>query len=326
MPRKRQKYLLFIPLLTYFCSYVYLACYHQKAFLFFTVIHEGGTHTLLETIFYASHFLGHVPMLTVISMIFVGTCLCLARIREEKPRFFRISRIGIGIAGLLIIAIVISLAFFGGDDTLNFLLQRKQGVNIYQEGGSWDLHVPSTFSLIFLIPVYVSFCLVIFRIPVSPNRRGLGILFSGLLIFLIFSLALNRNHLGEFIFLVISPRYLAHSVRELATFPLTFFPLPLYFFLRSYAPKSQESAVPGWNLHILIVICGVIFLALLILQSIPPLQEGIGNLAQQPSFARGGKLGIPYLLASHYFEHLLDTIFFTLASLLLYRFAIKKPG
>ena len=40
------------------------------------------------------------------------------------------------------------------------------------------------------------------------------------------------------------------------------------------------------------------------------LSHGVGNLAQERAFARGGPLGIPYLLASRYFEHFLDTIFF----------------
>ena len=40
--------------------------------------------------------------------------------------------------------------------------------------------------------------------------------------------------------------------------------------------------------------------------------EGVGTLAQKPEFAKGGELSVIYLLASHFFEHFLDTIFFAL--------------
>jgi hypothetical protein len=51
---------------------------------------------------------------------------------------------------------------------------------------------------------------------------------------------------------------------------------------------------------------------------------GIGQLAQTPPFAKAGTLSVPYLLASHYFEHLLDTIYFTLLTLLLWSFASRR--
>ena len=51
---------------------------------------------------------------------------------------------------------------------------------------------------------------------------------------------------------------------------------------------------------------------------------GIGELAQKPPFARTGALGVPYLLASHNFEHVLDTIYFTLVTLLLWSIAPRR--
>ena len=61
----------------------------------------------------------------------------------------------------------------------------------------------------------------------------------------------------------------------------------------------------------LMAIIGVVY------QISASLMAGIGDIAQKPSFAHGGKLTIPYLLASHYFEHVLDSIFFTLLTLFL---------
>lgn len=59
-------------------------------------------------------------------------------------------------------------------------------------------------------------------------------------------------------------------------------------------------------------------------QSWTALEAGIPELAQKPSFAAEDGLGIPYLLASHYFEHFLDTCFFALLCLMLCSPAIRS--
>jgi hypothetical protein len=61
----------------------------------------------------------------------------------------------------------------------------------------------------------------------------------------------------------------------------------------------------------------VLFAVAFAYQVVVSLGHDIGALAQQPSFAEGGRLGVPYLLASHFFEHVLDSLFFTLVTLLL---------
>jgi hypothetical protein len=55
-----------------------------------------------------------------------------------------------------------------------------------------------------------------------------------------------------------------------------------------------------------------------------PLTIGIGKLAQKPFFAKGGQLGIIYLLASHYFEHFIDTVYFAFFCLFLYSISLSK--
>jgi len=111
------------------------------------------------------------------------------------------------------------------------------------------------------------------------------------------------------------PRYLAHSVRELLTFPLTYYPIPLYFFLNVEEKKGDVSR----KLYGPLVLLAVVFIGLFFYQAYVPLIQGIGELAQKPAFAKGGELSIFYLLLSHYFEHFLDTIFFTLLCLILFR-------
>ena len=70
--------LIIMPIVTYVISYLYLAYYHGKILVFNTIVHEGGTYTLLQDIFYASHFLGHIPVHTMIAFLFIGSYLCLS--------------------------------------------------------------------------------------------------------------------------------------------------------------------------------------------------------------------------------------------------------
>jgi hypothetical protein len=128
----------------------------------------------------------------------------------------------------------------------------------------------------------------------------------------------NDNFFSAISYVWINPRYLAHSVRELATFPLIYYPIPLYFLL-----KNSERSEKKWEFRQVskwMMVLAVIFLVLFAYQVIIPLQVGIGELAQKPSFADGGELSIAYLLSSHYFEHFLDSIYFSLFSLILFFF------
>ena len=307
-----------LPLFTYVLSYIYLAWYHHKIFLFFTVIHEGGTYTFLQTLFYASHFLGHVPMLTVLACLFTGSMLCLAppekddRLRHSIPMMLLVILLFLG--GSMILSGII----YGWADTWAFISQQKQSVATYAQGGSWNLHLPSTLLQFFLIPVYVYVVRKILRRPVSLHNAGIGYLVAGMALLAAGTMAFNKNALGAVLSIAQDPRYLAHSVRELATFPLIFYPLPLYVILKfAERPKMERQKDEGWLLAIMVFL-SIIFLVGFCYQALVPLSHGIGDLAQKPEFVHGKGLSVAYLLTSHYFEHFLDTIYFTLVCILLY--------
>src|ERR1700690_240417 len=78
MSAQYRRFLITLPILTYATSYLYLALYHGRALLFNTVVHEGGTYSLLQTMFYASHFLGHIPVHVVLAFFFTGCYMCLS--------------------------------------------------------------------------------------------------------------------------------------------------------------------------------------------------------------------------------------------------------
>jgi hypothetical protein len=319
------KFLIALPVLTYAASYLYLALYHGKSFLFNTVVHEGGTYSLLQSLFYASHYLGHVPVHIVLAFFFTGCYLCLSGDNPGRWTKRKIQMLSAVFVLFLVSTAILSITVFGYEDTFSFITQKKQGVGIYRDGGAWNLHLPSTVLLFVFIPVYIYVVKKICDKNVLVGTRGMGYLAFGFALFLSFTFVLNRHNITETLCLISSdPRYLAHGVRELLTFPLTYFPIPLYFFLREEKERGLASgSAVDRKLAAGIIFLLIIFMAGLFYEASIPLSKGIDNLAQRPAFAKGGKLGIPYLLASHYFEHFLDTIFFALFCLLLYGFASR---
>ncbi len=319
------KILIWIPVLVYLLSYAYLAYYHQKLWLFNTVVHEGGTLTFLENLFYASHFLGHIPVHVTLALVFTGSYLSFAPPHSPgAPRDS--SGLYSALAAFLLFLICLSFVMFGSEDTLAFILQRKQGVATYETGGSWNLHLPSTLLLIPLIPCYVGFARCFFGKPVHPNSQGLPFLGSGILLILTMTWLLNDHNLCPLWELWTNPRYMAHSVRELATFPLTYFPLPLYFLFKNEKNEREENSPIPNKTKALLFVPALLFLLGFSYQVAFSLSHGIENLAHKPPFAQGGRLSVTYLLTSHYFEHFLDTLFFTLVCLILARLGSPRQA
>ncbi len=295
--------LLSVPLATYVASYIYLALFHGKFWLWDTVVHEGGTLTLLQTTFYASHFLGHIPSLTIIAFLFASWYKVLTPI--EGPFRFSLKWLSAALA-FVVSCLFYSLWQFGKEETLAYLFLNRQSVTRAEPGGSYLLHLPSTLSLVVLIPLFIALIAYIFRRQVAWQATHLKSIAITTVITVAFALLITLNSTTLILHSLIDPRYLAHSVRELATFPLTFFPIPLALWLASQSPaKRSLSLTPRRPLLILTALA----LPLLLIQIWVPLSIGISDLAQKPSFSEG-PLSISYLLASHYFEHVLDSIFF----------------
>lgn len=314
--------LVLVPALTYLMSYLYLALYHGRLWLWPVVVHESGRYTLLETTFYASHFLGHVPVLVTIAFLLAGSWLCMSPgVAVGSASSLR--WLAVGLMVLLAASVAISLAHFGSDDTLSFVLQLKQRPDLYTEGGAWNLHLPSTMLQVLLIPcaVWAARCLA--GRPVVWSGRGIGLLATAAVILVAMTWLANARPPAAVAAVWSDPRYLAHSVRELATFPLTYYPIPLAVLLWRERPRA-EHPVSRRLPEALIATAAVVFVLGFSVQVWISLANDVGSLAQRPAFARGGELSIPYLLASHSFEHVLDSIFFALVALLLVR--AFQPG
>ena len=322
MQKMDPKLILAVPFGVYLASYFYLAAYHGRVWIFGTPIHEGGTYTLLQTIGYASHFLGHIPSLSVIALMFTGA---MRTFRTPSEKWETNSKLVlISLAVFLMLSWFISLKLFGSDDTLAYILQRRQAMGNDVKGGAWNLHLPSTLSLLILLPLYVVAVLAIFKEKIVFRRDGIPYAVLSLVLIGGVTAAANDGSLSPVAWIWRDPRYLAHSIRELATFPLTFFPIPLYFILKKPSGNEGKDQYFSRPLAFFLAVLAIAAAALIAYQMTMPLLQGIGSLAQKPSFAHGGELNIPYLLASHYFEHVLDTIYFSLLCALLYDFSLCK--
>lgn len=309
------RWLLLVPAGVYAVSYVVLAVYHGRPWLWGTVVHENGRYTLLETTLYASHFLGHVPVLATIALVTAGSWRCMSPPCLQPSRWLGLS-VGLLLVALLVAATVVAIGHFGLGDTVAFLLQRRQRPDLDVEGGSWNLHLPSTMLQLALIPVVVYLARRVFARPLVPSREGAGLLIAAVATAGAVTAIVNSSPLEAVAAVWTDPRYLAHSVRELVTFPLTYYPIPLAILLVREPParhRERRRARPGWPL----VAAAVVFTVGFSYQVAVSLSHDIGELAQRPDFARGGRLDVPYLLASHSFEHVLDSVFFALLTVLL---------
>jgi hypothetical protein len=315
--------LLWIPAAVYLLSYVYLAFYHQKVWLWNVIVHEGGTLTLLQTVLYASHFLGHVPSLTVIALLFAGAGMLFTRVPQQFTSAPNV--LIVLLAVFLISSGAVAAALFGWEDALAYVSQTKQSMVTYTEGGSWNLHLPSTIVLFALIPPYMFFIVRVMKIPTGTPRGAKLLIAAAAVSCVLFTFLFNRGSLNAFSIAFSDPRYLAHSIRELATFPLTIFPLPLFFLMRGISREPNPEASNKRRTPTAIIFLLIIGIAAVIYQCYVPLSVGIGQLAQKPAFAGQGTLSVPYLLASHYFEHVLDSVYFTLLTLLVWSVAARRP-
>jgi hypothetical protein len=318
--------LLWLPASVYLVSYAYLAFYHGRLNLLDTPVHEGGLYTFLQTLLYASHFLGHIPVHTALALYFVGVYLCLSPrpagadiVRSRWPLIFLL-------ANFLLACAAISLIAFGIDDTMAFILQQKQSARHFGLGGSWNLHLPSTLLQLALIPVFIFAVKNLFAAGIQESRQGFFYAAAGLAVMAVFTWLVNKDTAFAVGRALSDPRHLAHSVREIATFPLTYYPLPLFAFL---AWEERSALAPGrarGGVKILMGVLVLVFAGAFLYQAAAALSHDIGALSQKPAFMKGESLGIAYLLASHYFEHFLDTIYFSLACLILYVFAADGGG
>jgi hypothetical protein len=306
--------LLALPLLYVLVAYIYLATWHGKAWLLGTLVHENGRLTLGGSLFYFDHFLACVPMIVLFALCAAGAFAlgrpALGDVDPARARYLALNLL-VPVPIYLCVMFLASVQVAGWQRTLDYSLQSIERDGVLSPGGSWNQLQLSN------IPIALGTIAAAFALGRSwsatrnPSSRPLTRA-GGAYVLIAFAFAIGLSLLwwpGWEAFL--NPRWLAHSVREHATYPLTAVPIALACILgtHAYVTRQQTGSTairPRLPLPALVVLgLGILLLTaqLLILR-----QTNVLAIAQKPSFAPEG-LSVGYLLASHVFEHFLDFVF-----------------
>ena len=265
-----------IPLLVWMISYLYLAIYYKKWNLLNVKIHETGRYSLLGTIFYFNHFLREIIIDTffVLSIFFTLSVL--------RPSFSPKSAINPMpvLASFMAIVFIGSIWKVGFKNTLLDFFQFRELDRVVSYGSHWQMHFLSSLAL-----------MLMFVLPASFN--GAQISQPIVLTFLLFLLLSRVFKTGAKA--VTHPRWLMHGGREIITFFFLAL-IPAYLLtvdLQEIKPTFTTVFLTGSLAAILIYYVRTFL-------KVDLKEVGESNY------------GIAYLLASHFFEHVLDTIYMLL--------------
>jgi hypothetical protein len=294
----------------YVCvAYTYLAIWHGEACLWNRVVHENGRLTLLGSIFYFDHFLGCTPMVLLFALCIAGTCsVRTARVSPAAEGNRRLGPILVGAAGLFfILSLVASLHTVGWQRTFEYFFQSIERDGVTSKGGNWNQLLLSNIP-ISLGAIAVCNMLVPGKMPGvergGERQRLYGfLLIVGAAVFLIGLTSWSWPGWSAFW----NTRWLGHSLRELATYPLTGVPVAVAAVIFT---EYWMSGVRVWVLEISrpsIILISVAS-AIAVVEWFAVRQADVLAVAQRPHFAPAG-LSIGYLLSSHVFEHSLDVFF-----------------
>ncbi len=294
-----------VPCLYVALSYAYLANWHGTWWLWDTVVHENGRLTLAGSMYYFDHFLGCAPMATVFALILAGGC-ALAGGGGPLPAPERARRFGsallLAAAVFFVVGFLASVHFAGWERTFDYLWQRIERDGVLSKGGNWNQLQLSN------APIALGMLGIALTLgPGRPGSRPAALAVLGLATAISAALTASVWPGWE---AFRNPRWLAHSLRELATYPLTGVPLATAAIVLA---EYWLSGAARWRIRprapaaALLGVAG----ALAALELAMLGGTDVLALAQRPSFAPQG-LPVAYLLASHVFEHFLDFAFFAI--------------
>ena len=301
--------LLALPVTYFAISYCYLAWWHNEIFLWNTLIHENGRLTLSGSMFYFDHFIACVPMIVLFALFTAGGFVMAGHpfVAIDKSRSSFAAATLLSVAAFLILgAFAASIYTVGRQRTIDYALQRIERDGVMSTGGNWNQLQLSNIPIA-LGAISVSGTLIMFA-PGAGAKQDSGLITGGrICIAVAATLMIGISALtfpGWQAFL--NPRWMAHSIRELATYPLTGIPIALIGILlvERYLSGLKTLRIKAGALSLILIGIGLVIVAgqLLWLTNVDVLA-----MAQKPSFSADG-LSVPYLLTSHVFEHFLDFV------------------
>jgi hypothetical protein len=301
--------LLALPVTYFAISYCYLAWWHNEIFLWNTLIHENGRLTLLGSMFYFDHFIACVPMIVLFALFTTGGFALaghpIVAIDRSRGSFAAAALLGVA-AFLIVGAFAASIYTVGRQRTVDYALQRIERDGVMSTGGNWNQLQLSNIPIALGV-ISVSGTLIMFAGGVGVKRDS-GLITGGkICIAVAATLMIGISALtfpGWQAFL--NPRWMAHSIRELATYPLTGIPIACIGILlvERYLSGLKTWMVKVGSLSLILIAVGLVIAAgqLMWLMNVD-----VMAMAQKPSFSAAG-LSVPYLLTSHVFEHFLDFV------------------
>ena len=299
-----------LPAAYFVLAYGYLAWWRGSPFLWNTVIHENGRLTLVGSLFYFDHFLGCAPMVVVFALCTAGGFADAGHLPviTDLRRAALLARILLGLSAVMVIAaLAASVACVGLDRTMDYALQRIERDDVMSPGGNWNQlqlsNVPIALGAIGFSGSFAAFGYGRNGVGKVNRTRG-GVICIGIAIALMGALT-GFTFPGLRAFL--NPRWIAHSVREMATYPLTGVPIALAGVLLA---EQRLSGVRAWTIKPRALSLSLIGAGVLILlgQLVYLMNADVLAMAQRPAFAGGKSLSVAYLLFSHVFEHFLDFV------------------
>ncbi len=199
-----------------------------------------------------------------------------------------------------------SVCVAGWQRTIDYAFQRIERDGVVSKGENWHQLQLSNIPIA-LGTVGASSALAI-STKVADAQSHVSLIGGGIAcigVSAVLSIAISAfNWCGWNAFL--NPRWLAHSIRESATYPLTGVPIAMASVL---LVEFYLSGVDKWTIQLrlpLLILFGT-GIIILIGQFLLLKNVDVLAMAQKPSFTPNG-LPIPYLLCSHVFEHFLDFV------------------
>ncbi len=314
-----------LPVAYLLTSYIYLVTWHKKWWLFPVLTHEDGRHTMWGSISYWPHFLACLPTALFTSLCLAGAVLMETHFNVKPAHQLLMPGVILLASGFIFTLLVTwgSINQVGLKETIHYALQKFERDNVSSWGGCWNQFVPSN---IVIGAGSIAIGLVAGKSILCSNANStflqdtLSFKNYWLLLFAIvwflwlcFVFRTGRRSFTE-------TRWLAHSVREIATYPFTAVPAGLGAIIFSV---NYQNFVCNWSLIISPLPVVLFSLAFLFFawQLIALRNKDVLAISQKPQFAPQG-LSVPYLLAAHVFEHVTDIIFIAITTPGFYLFGL----
>lgn len=304
------------PLFILFISYSYLAYELGTPFFFNAHIHESGTYTWLETVFYFDHFVREIPVSVLTAgMVAISFYLFSPLPLHDCRRMVSIRKFTVPFLLLFLIVVIAGALLKNGFYSffLDFFQYRTRD-NLVSYGSHWHYHLLHI-EFIFLASLAVSFIYRGLTHMYSPtmNKSGITFLVVVQTCMILFTLIFIPD---------IKPftdtRYLAHQFREIVTHASVTMPFAFAFLMACEHQSCLASYVsPDASAFNKIGVL-LFFVAMVIPLYILIQLSGRNIMAEAQT-----KSNYFNLMASHYFEHSLDYVFVTVLTVTIFIFLLQ---